>query len=252
LQIPEEDIILIVGGITFVIAILGAFFFILIIRNFNARRRKQKEIFEAVLNAQEDERQRIAKDLHDEIGPMLSAVKLNIGRLNSKKEPQQVTSIVKEAQVNLDTSIQDVRRISHNLVPRHIELHGLAGAINDYISYVQKAGVVFFTFTCTPENISFSQTVDTNLYRVMQELINNAIRHGDAKKIDIEILQHGKEFSIFISDDGNGFSEAQINEGIGLKSIRSRVGLYDGYCNWQSGKDKGTKFKAVFNTNNFR
>jgi len=252
MNVPKEDIILIAIGITLVIAILGTFFFVIVIRSYNVRRRRQKEIFEAILGAQEDERKRIAKDLHDQIGPLLSAVRLNIGQLNSKKEPEQVVNVVKEAQGHLDVSIQDIRRISHNLVPKNIETQGLSGALDDYISYIQKAEVVTVSFEKNPERISFKPTIDSNLFRVIQELINNAMRHGGAKKIDVATEIRSNNFRIVVDDKGKGFNQDTIKEGIGLKSIRNRVELYNGTCSWKQREGGGTRFEAVFNLNELK
>src|SRR5262245_1653786 len=139
MEISAEDIILITISVSVVIAILVAFFFIIVVRYFRVSRQKQKEIFEAVMIAQENERQRIADDLHDEIGPVLSAVKLNVGLLGSNRDEHFVEATVNEAQLALDTSIQDVRRITRNLVPRHIAEQGLTVALQDYIAYLHKS-----------------------------------------------------------------------------------------------------------------
>src|SRR5205809_951839 len=136
--LTTEDIVLITVGVSVTIAILLIFFFVITVRYFRINRKKQREIFESVLAAQENERFRIARDLHDEINPMLAAIKLNLGLLNKQQDEAFILSTVKESQEHLDISIQDIRRISHNLVPKKITQQGLAGAVEEYVRYLKQ------------------------------------------------------------------------------------------------------------------
>lgn len=252
MQVAPQDIVLITAGIAVAVLLLLTFFFMIAIRYFNVNRRRQKEIFVAVLNAQEKERKRIANDLHDQIVPMLSAIKLNVGMLTRKQDTESLKEAIEELKEYLDTSIMDIRRISHNLVPKRIAELGLAGAIENYISYIKKSENVGIIFTNNLHFLSFDEVAESNLYRIVQELINNSLVHGKATLINIEMKIHRKEFYIYTTDNGVGFNSSDNRSGgMGAASITSRVELFGGRCEWESSTGKGTRFKALFNLTNF-
>lgn len=252
MQITTQDIVLITIVISVSIVVLLSFLFVIAIRIFRINRKKQKEIFIAVLNAQEKERQRIANDLHDHIVPLLSAIKLNIGQLEKKETDEKLHESVAEIKEYLDSSITDIRHISHNLVPKRISEQGLVGSLEEYVRTIKKPGSVEINFIHNISKLGFDKMTETSLYRIIQELINNSILHGKATSINIEIILNQNELSIYVGDNGKGFDQTTENcSGIGTKSIASRVELFGGRYEWESTEGMGTQFKAVFDTKKF-
>lgn len=252
MQITTQDIVLITIVISISIVVLLSFLFFIVIRIYRINRKKQKEIFIAVLNAQEKERQRIANDLHDHIVPILSAIKLNVGQLEKKGMGEKVHESVVEIKEHLDVSIKDIRHISHNLVPKRISEQGFVGSLEEYIRVIKKSGSVEVDFIHNISELGFDKMTETNLYRIIQELINNSILHGKATIINIEIILNQNELSIYVGDNGKGFDQTIENcSGIGTKSIASRVELFGGKYEWESTEGIGTRFKAIFDTKKF-
>jgi two-component system, NarL family, sensor kinase len=190
----------------------------------------------AMIRGQEEERKRIAQDLHDGLGGLLSTVKLNFQGLTDHDSPE-----VTKTGVLIDDACSEVRRISHNMMPHALMRMGLTAAIQDLVAQLQGGDEMNFSF----QNLSYKGTLEEDqeimVYRIVQELLTNAVKHSRASTVIVQISQHNGTFSLVVEDDGMGFEEgdADFKEGLGLKSVNSRVHLLNGKSNIDSKKDEG-------------
>lgn len=195
----------------------------------------------SMIEGQEAERLRIAKDLHDSLGGLLSTVKAHFTTIQKEIEQLEELNITEKTNNLIDEACIEVRRISHNMMPHALSISGLEGAIEDITENLRDEG-----YNTTLEINQLPEKIDTTkevmIYRLVQEVISNIRKHADAKTILIQILGYKKEVNLIIEDDGKGFNYEQAIEkgGLGLKSINSRVQYLDGTISWDSQTNKGT------------
>jgi signal transduction histidine kinase len=208
---------------------------------------KQQELrSKAVIEAEEKERVRIAKELHDGIGQQLSAAKLNISGLQAsiKTTNEQEAVMLQNALDLLDESVKEVRSVSHSMIPNALIKSGLVSAVREFINKISSSGNLKINLEIVGLNERLETTVENILFRVLQELVNNIIRHSRATEVGIQFIKHENELTILIEDNGVGFDvNAQLSEsngGIGLKNIISRVAYLNGEVNFDSFPAKGT------------
>lgn len=205
---------------------------------------KQQQIaVKAVMEAEENERQRIAKDLHDGVGQMMSAAKMNLSAIESEiqftnKEQQQ--SFEKTIQL-VDESCREVRNVSHIMMPNALLKNNLPDAIRDFIN---KIGYKSLEIHFYSEGLDdrFDSNIETVLYRVIQECVNNAIKHAKATTLDISLIRDKDGISGTIEDNGQGFdiSGSRKLDGIGIKNITSRIEYLKGTVDFDSAPGRGT------------
>lgn len=203
---------------------------------------KQQELrAKAVLEAEEQERQRIGKDLHDGVGQLLSALKLNLSNFISQLLPQHgpETNTLKNSIDLADEAVREVRSISHNLMPNALLKSGLVKAVRDFVSKIDSEKLKV-TLEITGLTERLDQTVETVVFRCIQELMNNIIKHSEATSITIQLLQFDKELTLLVEDNGKGFDTTLENEGIGLKNLQSRVAFLNGTMHLDSYPERGT------------
>lgn len=205
----------------------------------------QKEMrAKAIIEAEEKERRRIAQDLHDGIGQILSAAKLNLSSFESTVTLTE--EVQKEALKNtlslIDDSVKEVRSVSHNMMPNTLIKLGLASAIKEFITKIGNVPNLKIDLEIVGLDQRLEENTETTLYRAIQEIVTNIIKHSKANKIGIQLIRHDKELSVLIEDNGVGFDTSRINEfeGIGLKNIISRVEFVNGTVNFDSTPGKGT------------
>lgn len=205
---------------------------------------KQQELAsKAVIEAEEDERQRIARDLHDGVGQMMSAAKMNLSAFESglqfsnKDQEQSFEKIISL----VDESCKEIRSVSHNMMPNALLKNNLASAVRDFIDKIDKKSLKIHLYT---EGLDerLDSSLETVLYRVIQECVNNVIKHAAASSLDISIIKDNKELSATIEDNGRGFDIADKEkfEGIGLKNIVTRVEYLKGTVEFDSSPGRGT------------
>lgn len=205
---------------------------------------KQQELrSKAVLEAEEIERQRIAKDLHDGIGQMLSAVKLNLSSIQHRITIDEKENLLFQNAISLvDDSVKEVRTISHNMMPNMLIKKGLANAIRDFIDKLSGT-TLKIDLEITGMNERLESSLESIVFRVLQELVNNIIKHANANHITLQILKFENELTIMIEDNGVGFKVEETldsEKGIGLKNIISRIEFLKGNINYDSTIGKGT------------
>ena len=205
--------------------------------------RHQELSTKAVIKAEEDERQRIARDLHDGVGQMMSATKMNLSALESdiklETKEQQVSF---EKIINLvDESCKEIRSVSHNMMPNALLKKNLSSAIRDFVDKMDKKSLEVHLYTEGLDE-KLDSNVETVLYRVIQECVNNVIKHAEASTLDISVTKDGQSISATIEDNGKGFdiNDQEKIAGIGLKNILTRVNYLKGTVDFDSAPGKGT------------
>lgn len=206
--------------------------------------RKSEELAaKEVLDAEERERKRIALDLHDGIGQMMSVAKMNLSAIESelkfinneqKNRYQKIISLV-------DESCKEVRMVSHNMMPNALLKSGLANAVKTFLENLDNR-IIKINLYFDGLNEKIDSNIETILYRVIQELVNNVIKHAQATQLDISLIKENNFISVSIEDNGIGFNMFQHKntDGIGLKNIKSRITYLKGTVEWDSKKSKGT------------
>ncbi|MBX9784189.1 MAG: PAS domain S-box protein [Chitinophagaceae bacterium] len=202
---------------------------------------KQKQIAQAAVNAQEKERADIGKELHDNISQMLTSTRLFLDILNNKSPDELLERSIK----NINNIIGEVRNVSRSLVPSSIEDLGLIASLNDLMDSVRATKMMEVEFYPDNdiENLIHPNTKLT-LYRIVQEQMNNILKHAGAKNVLIELFAENSMIELIVTDDGQGFDITTIKRGLGLKNMRSRTELLNGTIDIKTGPDKGCKLKV--------
>ncbi|MEO1262398.1 MAG: sensor histidine kinase [Bacteroidota bacterium] len=191
----------------------------------------------SMIEGQEQERMRIANDLHDGLGGLLTSVKSHFNSLNGGIEKN---TLFEKTNYLIDEACVEVRRISHNMMPRALTLSGLEGALEDLAENINRQGI-----KCDLEIMGLKELPHTQsvmVYRLVQELTNNILKHAEAKNILLQLLQNSEHLTIIVEDDGKGFNveEALQKKGLGLTSVQSRVEFLKGEIDWDSVIGEGT------------
>ncbi len=205
---------------------------------------QQLNATEAVLKGEEQERTRIAKDLHDGLGGILSGIKFSFttmkGNLVMTPENQQA---FERSMDMLDSSIRELRRVAHNMMPEALLRFGLDAALKDFCYEINESGAVKINYlSFGPEDVDIDQTVAITLYRIVQELINNTMKHSGASSAIVQLTKSNEQLSLTVEDDGNGFDPAilKTNKGMGWVSIKNRVDFLKGKLDVTSKEGEGT------------
>lgn len=224
-------------------------------RNFRAKQKLQQTLItqlekdkqllaiDAMLKGQEEERSRLAKDLHDGLGGMLSGVKLSFVNMkeNLIMDAESVTAFEKSI-LQLDNTIAELRKVAHNLMPEALVKFGLKNALLDFCNSMQLSGKTKIIFEQLGTERLLSNTADLYIYRIVQELINNAIKHADADQILVQLTKTNNKVLLTVEDDGKGFNTELIHaaKGIGLKNMQQRVDYLKGKIDIASQAGEGT------------
>lgn len=196
----------------------------------------------AVLAAEEKERIRIAKDLHDGVGQMMSVAKMNLSAIHDEVLSSTGNQAKLDKVIDLvDKSCKEVRHISHNMMPVALEKAGIAAAIREFIENIDNRLLTIHFYTEGTDERP-DPNVETVLYRIIQECVNNVLKHASASHLDISLIKDDEGFSATIEDNGKGFDDKQAgnHEGIGLKNIKTRIEYLKGSIEWNSSPGKGT------------
>ncbi len=198
----------------------------------------------AMLQGQEAERIRIAKDLHDGLGALLSTVKFHFASVQKEINALAELNLYKKANDLLDSACTEVRRIAHNMMPDALSKLGLIQALEDLIEGLRLKGHKVLLETINMDK-TLPEEIELMVYRIIQELINNISKHADANKIMVQLSLHDQQLFISVEDDGLGFDIHMASEGIGLKNLRSRVAYLGGTIEIESEPNIGTTTSIV-------
>jgi len=205
----------------------------------------------AVLEAEETERRRIGADLHDGVGQLLSVVKLNINALCEDLRPRlddDERHRFGDALDVVDESVREVRSISHNLLPNALIKRGLARAVREFLDKIQQPGRLRIRLeTLGLDEPRLEPTVENALYRVIQEVVQNIVKHSQATEMNLQLIRHPFELTLLVEDNGVGFDPAALGEegGIGLRNMASRVAYLGGALELDSRPGHGTTVTAT-------
>ncbi len=253
LSLRQKNVLnyILIGGTVALLIIFGLFY-----RN---RRQKQKlqqqriseletqqqlTATEAVLKGEEQERSRLAKDLHDGLGGMLSGIKysLNTMKTNLVMTPDNQQAFERSMDM-LDSSIKEMRLVAHNMMPQALVNFGLEVALKDFCNDINQSGAIAITYQSIGlQGSDMNQTVSIAIYRIVQELINNILKHAAATTALVQVSNGQGVIAITVEDDGKGFDTVLLQQppGIGWGNIRSRVDFLKGKLDVQSQPGKGT------------
>lgn len=236
----KATVIGILSGLVLLLILLGLAFYV------QRQKRKlaekdiaiQKERLAAVLEGEERERSRVARDLHDGISQMLFALKMNFN----------ASGVDDTASLDLlDKSIQEVRSISHNLLPKTLGSEGLITALNQMATQLTSTGSIDISFESYKDELDISSEIQTNLFRIVQELLNNVIKHANATHVWIKLEYENSLLKLSVKDNGSGLRKEIIEEakGIGWKNIQARLEILGGNVSLAP-SDKDTQLNFTF------
>lgn len=235
----------------------------LLYKNFTAKRRineqkiiqleteKQLTASEAVLKGEDQERTRIAKDLHDGLGGMLSGIKYSFNTMkgNLIMTPDNAQAFNKSMDM-LDQSIKEMRRVAHNMMPEALIRFGIDAALRDYCTEINNSGAVKAIYqSMGMEKVVFEQNIAIAIYRIVQELLNNSLKHAEATELIVQLFYENSKLIVNVEDNGKGFDTAILNysKGIGWGNIQSRVDYLKGKLDIQTEANKGTSVHIEIN-----
>jgi two-component system, NarL family, sensor kinase len=203
----------------------------------------QQKMMQAELESQESERRKLAADLHDSIGGMLSTIRVGISTMaRALPNPQAID----ETKKMLDDTISSVRRISRDLMPSTLEKFGLTYAIKELCERFEQTAKITISFTENGEIPKLDSQRELMIFRIAQELLNNAVKHSQATQIDLSTSM-GDSLVLVVEDNGVGFdadffrNDTAGNKGLGLYSIENRARLLGGEVTFERGRTKGSK-----------
>ena len=200
--------------------------------------------YNAMIEGQEEERKRIASDLHDRLGSMLATVKLLFSALDTKidKAQEENTAQYNKANQLLDEACSEVRRISHNLSTGMVMSFGLVPALQELCESVDQSGLIKCKLMTYGMDKRLDQSIETGVYRIVQELFSNILKHAKAQHIVVQLNHVEGSLNITVEDDGVGFNveEKKQSGGMGLKNLSKRAAQLNGLYTVDSHPGKGT------------
>ncbi|WPU94118.1 sensor histidine kinase [Mucilaginibacter sabulilitoris] len=251
MQTTENSLIpvLIIGTLVVVVLITCLFFFVIIYQRKMIKSQaelrtlhdeRQGDLMNAVFETQESERKRLAEDLHDSVGQVLSAIKLNLHRIDKNCISESTQPLLADTRRLTDECIQEIRNIIHNVLPPVLTDYGFLVALEALSNKVEQNTQIKVKFDKRITDQRFPHEIELALYRIAQELFGNAIKHSDATVIQMSVTQEGKYMVMEFKDNGVGFKLNEVKQGFGIKNLESRVQLINGEINIYSKPLGGT------------
>ncbi len=212
---------------------------------FQLKQEKQLIATQSVLEGETAERSRLARDLHDGLGGMLSVVRLNLKGISTGGliESDDVARYDK-ALCMLDDSIKELRRVAHNMMPESLLRYGLKASLSDFCNDIP---IVQFHYFGNDQRLD--SKLEILIYRSAHELVNNALRHANATHINLQLVQEEDRISLTVQDDGKGFDPETTGKGMGLDNVNNRVATFDGKMSIYSSPGSGTEINIEFQLN---
>jgi two-component system, NarL family, sensor kinase len=242
--------------------IILLFFLLLVYRNYIQKQKlqqlrineletdKQLTATEAVLRGEERERTRLAKDLHDGLGGLLSGVKFSLINMKDNLIITPENMVVFERSLDMiDTSIKELRRVAHNMMPEILTKFGLDEALKEYCNSINTTQLLTVKYQSLGMETRLENSVEIIIYRIVQELLNNTMKHAAATDSFVQLIRQDNRLSIVVEDNGKGFDTnfAPSNDGAGLANVRSRVDYLKGQYAIHTESGKGTLVNIEFN-----
>jgi signal transduction histidine kinase len=221
--------------------------FIIVVDDITALKEMEARTVQYIITGQENDRKRLARDIHDGIGPMLASIKLDLDSFiddYNNGNPEQLSDKLINIRQNIDSISSDLRDLSHHLMPRLLEEFGLFSAFSSLVNRINnstRSSVDFYSNLTAGDR--FDKEIEVNLYRCGQELLNNAVKHAMASEIMVQVIRHDQSIVLMVEDDGRGFERGgpvSDDPGIGLSNIEARVRSINGEFMLETQKDRGT------------
>jgi signal transduction histidine kinase len=249
-MLEKENILRMWITVTGIIVVLLAFGILFFRHKLNIQKRKQAEqqikqleqekqlvATQAVIDGETAERSRLARDLHDGLGGMLSVVKLNLKDMKGYTVLDNLdVDHFHKAMDMLDKSITELRRVAHHIMPESLMRYGLKTSLDDFCRAIPGADFRFFGNDADLDN-----RLKTLIYRCTYELVNNAVKHANATSVNVQLMIENGLISLSVHDNGAGFDPEKITAGAGLENVRVRVASYNGKMTIYSLPGKGTE-----------
>jgi signal transduction histidine kinase len=206
----------------------------------NSKVNHQKQMLDATIQSQEAERRRIASNLHDSLGAQLSTVRLFM--LMQGEEKKELKAFADESAEMLLESIQEVREIAQDLLPSALKYGGLVSASTQFFNSIEKSTSIQLNAQVNGDIIRLSEKNELSVFRVIQELVNNTLKHAKASVIDVDLNFQDSKLLVTYKDNGVGLQNNVNNEGLGLFNIESRIQSLKGEYSVNSNPGKGVEF----------
>lgn len=211
------------------------------------RNKRQQEITDAVITAEENERHQIGQELHDNVNQLLATAKLYIG-MAQKTATTKDLPILTEADKFIDTALNEIRNLSHSLISPFLDEYGLLEALDYLTRSISKAGKLPIHTEIEIDEHRLEQKLKLTIYRIIQEQLNNILKYAKATSVKITLVQSNSSIILNIKDDGAGFDTGKTYKGMGLMNIRTRASLLNGKVHIISSPGKGCELKINFDT----
>lgn len=200
------------------------------------RSKHQKELLQSNMEVQESERKRIAKDLHDELGATLSIAKMHLMRLEQMHPSLESKGLsIANVRTIIESSITSVRQISHHLMPNQLETFGLIRSLDSMIDQINESKQVMIEMEAPANAAKLSWEKELGLYRIFMELIQNTLKHSQAKSVWINYMEKNDDVFVAYNDDGVGLPKEMVH-GLGLKSMEARIKAIGGTIEFVRGE----------------
>ena len=210
-------------------------------------RERMRTLSRQLLRAQEEERRRIARELHDEIGQSLTAVRINLQRAMASRGPEFDLALPEESDELIDRVLQQVRHISLDLRPSMLDDLGLAASMRSHLDRTARLAGFVGHFTADPPEIRLPPEIETECFRIAQEALTNVVRHAGARQVDVALSRHAERLDLVVHDDGAGFDVAAARQhaarggSLGLLGMQERAALLGGRITIEARPGLGTK-----------
>jgi PAS domain S-box-containing protein len=209
----------------------------------------QHQLLEATIEAQENEKLHIADDVHNSLAQLLYGVRLGLSQIDLGQSSAENSLAFKDAKDLLHDCIKECRRISYNLRPSVLEQFGIKAAIEDMCKEI--SGSTNFKCSFAGLHGRLPKLLEVTIYRMVQELATNVIKHSSASKASIKLSINRKNIEMVVEDDGVGFTASNIKDGIGIRSIENKVHLLKGKLDVSSSPGAGTTMNIQFSSKTF-
>lgn len=235
-----------IGLMTIIFLSLIIFFVMILVKNGRVRQQAEIDVKDAIITTQEDEQNRIAEDIHDDIGPMLSAIKLQVANL-SELEPDEITESIDQIEDHLNMVINNVRGVARNLSSQIITKYGLEQSLIENINLVSTLKKLMIDFKYDLKNIELNDDYQINIYRIVRELLTNSVKHSNCTLINISIKNINDFLIVKYSDNGDKIDQPDTGKSMGQTNIKNRINLLKGKIILFSEKfDEGANYEFHF------
>jgi signal transduction histidine kinase len=210
------------------------------------RRNTENHMLSSIIAAEESERQRLAKEIHDDLGPIMSTIRLTTSSIEQNAENPQQKMLAKNATSLIKEALKSVRNISTNLSPHMLDNFGLEKALQNFINKINASSEFTIKLELNLKDEKFGKKVQTIIYRVSCEMITNTIKHAFAKSATLKINTNDDYLLLDYSDNGKGFDVNDVllqRHGMGISNIYSRISSLNGSVDILSDKNTGTSIK---------